>query len=164
MRLKIKSVDFVDFVNALLASVKPLADRKSIRLYFQHPSAPCRADHRSGPVREGRPQPPLQRHQVHPRGRPDHGLPGGAARDGRPDRRGHRHRHPGRTCSNRSSTASPRSTARCRGPTKARASACRSSASWWRCTEPWVTPVTMLATSERVRPWRARLSRSSLGG
>jgi response regulator RpfG family c-di-GMP phosphodiesterase/signal transduction histidine kinase len=38
MRLKIKSVDFVDFVNSLLASVKPLADRKSIRLYFQHPS------------------------------------------------------------------------------------------------------------------------------
>ncbi len=38
MRLKIKSVEFVDFVNSLLASVKPLADRKSIKLYFQHPS------------------------------------------------------------------------------------------------------------------------------
>ncbi|MDD8025709.1 MAG: ATP-binding protein [Acidobacteriota bacterium] len=38
MRLKIKSVEFVDYVNSLLASVKPLADRKSIRLYFQHPS------------------------------------------------------------------------------------------------------------------------------
>jgi putative nucleotidyltransferase with HDIG domain len=38
MRLKPKSLDFVYFINALLASVKPLTDRKSIKLYFQHPS------------------------------------------------------------------------------------------------------------------------------
>jgi putative nucleotidyltransferase with HDIG domain len=40
MRLKPKSLDFVYFINALLASVKPLTDRKSIKLYFQHPSHP----------------------------------------------------------------------------------------------------------------------------
>lgn len=38
MRLKIKAVDFIEFLNSLLASVKPLADRKEIKLYFQHPS------------------------------------------------------------------------------------------------------------------------------
>ncbi len=37
MRLKIKAVDFVDYVAGMLASVRPLADRKKIRLYFQHP-------------------------------------------------------------------------------------------------------------------------------
>jgi response regulator RpfG family c-di-GMP phosphodiesterase/signal transduction histidine kinase len=37
MRLKIKSLEFVEYVNALLGSVRPLADRKSIKLYFQHP-------------------------------------------------------------------------------------------------------------------------------
>ena len=42
MRLKIKTVDFVEYVNALLASVKPLTDRKKIKLYFQHPSAQAR--------------------------------------------------------------------------------------------------------------------------
>ncbi len=40
MRLKPKAVNFVDFVNPLLASVKPLADQKKIRLYFQHPPHP----------------------------------------------------------------------------------------------------------------------------
>lgn len=40
MRLKVKSVDFVEFCSTLLASVKPLADRKKIKLYFQHPSHP----------------------------------------------------------------------------------------------------------------------------
>ena len=39
MRLKIKAVDFIEYVNALLSLVKPLADRKRITLYFQHPSA-----------------------------------------------------------------------------------------------------------------------------
>ncbi len=38
MRLKPKPIDFVYFINSLLASVKPLTDRKSIKLYFQHPS------------------------------------------------------------------------------------------------------------------------------
>ena len=37
MRLKIKSIDFVDYINSLLSSVKPLADQKKITLYFQHP-------------------------------------------------------------------------------------------------------------------------------
>ena len=40
MRLRPKALDFVYFVNALLASVKPLTDRKAIKLYFQHPSHP----------------------------------------------------------------------------------------------------------------------------
>ncbi len=40
MRLKIKTVDFVEYITTLLASVKPLSDRKKITLYFQHPSAP----------------------------------------------------------------------------------------------------------------------------
>ncbi len=38
MRLKIKTIDFVEYINSLLASVKPLADNKDIKLYFQHPS------------------------------------------------------------------------------------------------------------------------------
>lgn len=37
MRLKVRSINLVDFVPPLLASVKPLADQKQIRLYFQHP-------------------------------------------------------------------------------------------------------------------------------
>jgi len=37
MRLKIKAVDLVDVTNALLAAVKPMADQKQIKLYFQHP-------------------------------------------------------------------------------------------------------------------------------
>lgn len=40
MRLKPKMLNFVDFVTPLLASVKPLADQKKIRLYFQHPTHP----------------------------------------------------------------------------------------------------------------------------
>ncbi|MGD0781853.1 MAG: HAMP domain-containing sensor histidine kinase, partial [Candidatus Aminicenantales bacterium] len=38
MRLKPKPLDFVYFINSLLAAVKPLTDHKSIKLYFQHPS------------------------------------------------------------------------------------------------------------------------------
>jgi len=38
MRLKIKSLDFVEYINSLLSSVKPLADQKKITLYFQHPT------------------------------------------------------------------------------------------------------------------------------
>ena len=38
MRLKIHTLDLVEYVQALLASVKPLTDRKKITLYFQHPS------------------------------------------------------------------------------------------------------------------------------
>jgi response regulator RpfG family c-di-GMP phosphodiesterase/signal transduction histidine kinase len=37
MRLKLKTVNLVDFIPPLLASVKPLADQKQIRLYYQHP-------------------------------------------------------------------------------------------------------------------------------
>jgi putative nucleotidyltransferase with HDIG domain len=37
MRLKPKAVNFIDFTSSLLSSVKPLADQKQIRLYFQHP-------------------------------------------------------------------------------------------------------------------------------
>jgi signal transduction histidine kinase len=37
MRLKPKAVNFIEFTSSLLASVKPLADQKQIRLYFQHP-------------------------------------------------------------------------------------------------------------------------------
>ena len=37
MRLKPKPVNFIDFTSSLLNSVKPLADQKQIRLYFQHP-------------------------------------------------------------------------------------------------------------------------------
>ena len=38
MRLKIKTLDFVDYVDALFGLVRPLAERKAIKLYFQHPS------------------------------------------------------------------------------------------------------------------------------
>jgi response regulator RpfG family c-di-GMP phosphodiesterase/signal transduction histidine kinase len=37
MRLKLKSVNLVEFIPPLLASVKPLADQRQIRLYYQHP-------------------------------------------------------------------------------------------------------------------------------
>jgi response regulator RpfG family c-di-GMP phosphodiesterase/signal transduction histidine kinase len=37
MRLKLKVVNLVDFIPPLLASVKPTADQKQIRLYYQHP-------------------------------------------------------------------------------------------------------------------------------
>jgi response regulator RpfG family c-di-GMP phosphodiesterase/signal transduction histidine kinase len=37
MRLKIKAVNFIEFTSALLSSVKPLADQKQIKLFFQHP-------------------------------------------------------------------------------------------------------------------------------
>jgi len=37
MRLRIKPVNIVDFTNSLLSTVKPLADQKQIKLYFQHP-------------------------------------------------------------------------------------------------------------------------------
>jgi response regulator RpfG family c-di-GMP phosphodiesterase/signal transduction histidine kinase len=40
MRLKVKTVNLVDFIPPLLASVKPLADQKQIRLYYQHPPHP----------------------------------------------------------------------------------------------------------------------------
>ena len=38
MRLKVRTLDFVEYVNALLVSVKALTDRKKITVYFQHPS------------------------------------------------------------------------------------------------------------------------------
>jgi signal transduction histidine kinase/FixJ family two-component response regulator len=37
MRLKLKTVNLIDFIPPLLASVKPLADQRQIRLYYQHP-------------------------------------------------------------------------------------------------------------------------------
>jgi putative nucleotidyltransferase with HDIG domain len=37
MRLKPKVVNFIEFTSSILASVKPMADQKQIRLYFQHP-------------------------------------------------------------------------------------------------------------------------------
>lgn len=40
MRLKPQMLNFVEFITPLLASVKPLADHKKIRLYFQHPPHP----------------------------------------------------------------------------------------------------------------------------
>jgi response regulator RpfG family c-di-GMP phosphodiesterase/signal transduction histidine kinase len=40
MRLKVKTVNLVEFIPPLLASVKPLADQKQIRLYYQHPPHP----------------------------------------------------------------------------------------------------------------------------
>ncbi len=40
MRLKVKRVNLVEFIPPLLASVKPLADQKQIRLYYQHPPHP----------------------------------------------------------------------------------------------------------------------------
>ena len=40
MRLKLKNVNLVEFIPPLLASVKPLADQRQIRLYYQHPPHP----------------------------------------------------------------------------------------------------------------------------
>ena len=40
MRLKVKPVNLVEFIPPLLASAKPMADQKQIRLYFQHPPHP----------------------------------------------------------------------------------------------------------------------------
>ncbi len=40
LRLKLKSVNLVDFIPPLLASAKPLADQKQIRLYYQNPPHP----------------------------------------------------------------------------------------------------------------------------
>jgi len=40
MRLRLKNVNLVDFIPSLLASVKPLADQRQIRLYSQHPPHP----------------------------------------------------------------------------------------------------------------------------
>jgi len=40
MRLKVKAVNLIDFIPPLLASVKPLADQRQIRLYYQHPPHP----------------------------------------------------------------------------------------------------------------------------
>jgi putative nucleotidyltransferase with HDIG domain len=37
MRLKIKTVNLVEFTSSLLNTVKPLADQRQIKLYFQHP-------------------------------------------------------------------------------------------------------------------------------
>ncbi|HVP91782.1 MAG TPA: HD domain-containing phosphohydrolase [Terriglobales bacterium] len=37
MRLKIKPVNLIEFTGSLLSTVKPLADQKQIKLYFQHP-------------------------------------------------------------------------------------------------------------------------------
>jgi response regulator RpfG family c-di-GMP phosphodiesterase/signal transduction histidine kinase len=37
MRLKIKMMDFSEYAASFLSTIKPLADRKSIKLYFQHP-------------------------------------------------------------------------------------------------------------------------------
>ncbi|MGZ5514203.1 MAG: sensor histidine kinase, partial [Candidatus Aminicenantales bacterium] len=40
MRLKVKAVNLVEFVPPLLAAVKPMADQRQIRLYYQHPPHP----------------------------------------------------------------------------------------------------------------------------
>jgi len=37
MRLKLRSVNLVEFIPPLLSSVKPMADQKQLRLYYQHP-------------------------------------------------------------------------------------------------------------------------------
>ena len=37
MRLKVKTVDFTEYTGSFLTTIKPLADRKRIKLYFQHP-------------------------------------------------------------------------------------------------------------------------------
>jgi response regulator RpfG family c-di-GMP phosphodiesterase/signal transduction histidine kinase len=42
MRLKVKTVDFIEYTGAFLATIKPLADRKRIKLFLQHP--PHRVD------------------------------------------------------------------------------------------------------------------------
>jgi response regulator RpfG family c-di-GMP phosphodiesterase/signal transduction histidine kinase len=40
MRLKLKTIDFTEFIPPLLASVKPLADQRQLRLFYQHPPHP----------------------------------------------------------------------------------------------------------------------------
>ncbi len=40
MRLKVRPINLVEFVPPLLASVKPMADQRQIRLYYQHPPQP----------------------------------------------------------------------------------------------------------------------------
>ncbi|MEN6559629.1 MAG: HD domain-containing phosphohydrolase [Acidobacteriota bacterium] len=40
MRLKVNALNLVEFIPPILASVKPLADQKQIRLYYQHPPHP----------------------------------------------------------------------------------------------------------------------------
>ena len=35
--MKIKAVNFYDYISSLLNSMKPMADQKKIQLYFQHP-------------------------------------------------------------------------------------------------------------------------------
>ena len=37
MRLKLRTQDFAEYLSTLLTSVRPLADRKDIKLFFQHP-------------------------------------------------------------------------------------------------------------------------------
>ena len=37
MRLKIKPVEIIEYAGSFLETIKPLADRKNIHLYFQHP-------------------------------------------------------------------------------------------------------------------------------
>jgi response regulator RpfG family c-di-GMP phosphodiesterase/signal transduction histidine kinase len=37
MRLKVKKVDFVEYTGPFLTTIKPLADRKRIKLFLQHP-------------------------------------------------------------------------------------------------------------------------------
>ena len=37
MRLRIRSVEFIEYTGSFLQTIKPLADRKEIKLYFQHP-------------------------------------------------------------------------------------------------------------------------------
>ncbi len=74
MRLKIKAVDFIDYVGRL-AGLGPAPGRPQVDPALL-PASPARraSDHRPGPVREGRPEPALQRREVHARGRPDHRL------------------------------------------------------------------------------------------
>ena len=74
MRLKIRDVNLVAFIPPLLDSVKPLADQRKIRLYYQHPPHAVNLIDRPGPVRKGHLQPALQRPQVHQQGRQDHDL------------------------------------------------------------------------------------------
>ena len=37
MRLKVRAVDFIEYTGSFLATIKPLADRKRIKLFLQHP-------------------------------------------------------------------------------------------------------------------------------
>jgi response regulator RpfG family c-di-GMP phosphodiesterase/signal transduction histidine kinase len=37
MRLKLKTVEFIEYTGSFLSTIKPLSDRKDIKLYFQHP-------------------------------------------------------------------------------------------------------------------------------